>query len=83
MFNNMSLDQFLWMSEAEGIMENTSTRQTRVNAAINDFIEAARAGLNIDDSDIQAVILEDYDLEDLTKKESDHIAKKVRKAIYG
>lgn len=82
MFNNMSLDQFLWMSEAEGVTEHTSTRQTRVNAAINDFVAVARNGLNIDDPDMQAVILEDYDLEDLTDKEANYIATRVREEIY-
>ena len=78
----MKLDQFLWMSEAEGITENTSTRQTRLNAAIKDFILAARAGLNIDNEDIQAVIFEDYGLEDISTKEANKIAEKVRKALY-
>ena len=78
----MKLDYFLYMSEAEGITENTSTRETRLNAAINDFIAVARNGLNIDDPDMQAAILEDYDLEDLTDKEANYIATRVRKEIY-
>ena len=78
----MDLGYFLYMSEAEGITANTSTRQTRLNAAINDFVAAARCGKDIDDPDLQAVILEDYNLEDLTSTEADYIATKVKKAIY-
>ena len=74
---------FLYMAEAEGITSITSTRQTRINAAIKDFILAAKNGLNINNHDIQETILEEYNLEDLSSKESEYIAKTVMKKIRG
>ena len=74
----MELSQFLYLSEAEGITSNTDTRLTRLNAAAKDFIDFARRGLNIDNPDIQAAILEDYDLDDLTEKEAEYIVRQVK-----
>ena len=80
MFNvNSSYTRF--MAEAEGDTSITSTRETKINAAIKDFIMVAKTGLDIDDPNIQTAILEDYDLESLTKEEADYIAKEVRKRL--
>lgn len=77
----MKLDYFLYMAEAEGIESVTSTRQTRIEAAIKDFIIMAKAGYNINDNDIQATILGDHNIGDVTKYECEYIARKVGGAI--
>lgn len=74
----MKLDYFLYMSEAEGITDFVDTRESRINATIKDFVMMAKKGYNIDNDDIQAAILEDYNLQDISTKEANYIARKVR-----
>ena len=76
----MKLDYFLYMNEAEGT-GLVDTRTARINAAIKDFILMAKKGYNIDDDNIQAVILEDHHIEDITLEECTYIAKKVNERI--
>lgn len=76
----MRLDYFLYMNEAEGT-GFVDTRTARIEAAIKDFIKMAKAGYNIDRDDIQTAILEDHNIENVTTKECEYIARKVRKAI--
>jgi hypothetical protein len=78
----MKLDYFLFMSEAEGIESVTTTRQTRINAAIKDFIMMARKGYDINSDDIQAVILEDHHIQDISEKECEYIARAVERNTY-
>lgn len=73
----MRLDYFLYMNEAEGT-GLVNTRQARIEAAIKDFVMMAKKGYNIDNDDIQAAILEDYNLQDISTKEANYIARKVR-----
>lgn len=77
----MKLDYFLYMAEASGCDNWVSTRQTRINAAINDFIKIARAGYNINDSTIQDTVLKNHNIEDLSAKESNYIAETVKKFL--
>ena len=77
----MKLNYFLYMAEAEGIESVTSTRKTRIEAAIKDFIMMAKNGYNINDDDIQAVILEDHNIANLTTEECEYIAKRVEKIL--
>lgn len=74
----MKLDYFLYMSEAEGVTDFVDTRESRINAAIKDFVMMAKKGYNIDNDDVQAAILEDYNLQDISTKEANYIARKVR-----
>ena len=74
----MKLDYFLYMSEAEGVTDFVDTRESRINAAIKDFVIMAKKGYNIDNDDVQAAILEDYNLQDISTKEANYIARKVR-----
>ncbi len=76
----MKLDYFLYMNEAEGT-GLVDTRTAHINAAIKDFILMAKKGHNINDDDIQAVILEDHHIEDITPEECAYIAKKVSERI--
>lgn len=69
------------MAEAEGFDDLVTTREARINAAIKDFIMMAKKGYNIDNDDIQAVILEDHKLQDISTKEAEYIARKVRSKI--
>lgn len=78
----MKLDYFLYMAEAEGHDELVSTRTARINAAIKDFILMAKNGYNIDNDDIQATILSDHNIGDITRKEAEYIAKEVRKRVF-
>lgn len=71
------LNYFLYMAEAEGVESVTSTRATRIEAAIKDFIMMARKGYNINDDDIQAAILGDHNIGDVTEHECEYIARKV------
>lgn len=77
----MKLDYFLYMAEAEGIESVTSTRRTHIEAAIKDFIKKARAGLDINNSNIQEMVLESHNLTNLTKHEKEYIARKVSNAF--
>ena len=77
----MKLNYFLYMAEAEGVESITSTRKTRIEAAIKDFIMMAKNGYNINDDDIQAVILKDHNITDATPAECEYIARKVGGAI--
>ena len=74
----MKLNYFLYMAEAEGFDDLVTTREARINAAIKDFIMMAKNGYNIDNDDIQAAILEDHKLQDISTKEAEYIARKVR-----
>ena len=76
----MKLDYFLYMNEAEGTGW-VDTRTASINAAIKDFIMMAKAGYNINDDDIQAAILEDHNITDITKKECEYIARKVEEKL--
>ena len=77
----MKLNYFLYMAEAEGVESVTSTRKTRIEAAIKDFIMMAKNGHNINNDDIQAIILEDHNIADITPTECEYIARKVEGAI--
>ena len=76
----MRLDYFLYMNEAEGT-GLVNTRQARIEAAIKDFIMMVKAGYNINDDDIQTSILENHNIENVTKHECEYIARKVNKVI--
>lgn len=73
---NMKLNYFLYMNEAEGT-GLVNTRAGRIEATIKDFIMMAKAGHNINDDDIQTAILEDHNIENVTPKECEYIAKRV------
>ena len=77
----MKLNYFLYMAEAEGFDDLVTTREARINAAIKDFIMMAKNGYNIDNDDIQAAILEDHKLQDISTKEAEYIARKVRSKL--
>lgn len=74
-----NLNYFLYMAEVEGINTITSTRLTKLNKIVKDFIIFARRGFDIEDPHIQDIILEANDLEDITEKEAQYVARKVRK----
>ncbi len=74
------LDYFLYMNEAEGTSW-VDTRSARIEAAIKDFIMMAKAGHNINDDDIQAAILEDHNIGNVTTHECEYIARKVGSAF--
>ena len=74
---------FLYMAEAEGVTSITSTRQTRINAAIKDFTSELKRGSNINDDFVQTMILKKYNLEDISDKEAAYIARKVRQKAGG
>lgn len=78
----MKLDYFLYMAEAEGHDELVSTRTARINAAIKDFILMAKNGYNINNDDIQAAILSEHNIGNITTKEARYIAKEVEKEIF-
>ena len=78
----MRLDYFLYMAEKEGHDELISTRAARINAAIEDFILIAKNGYNINNDDIQAAILSDHNIGNITRKEAEYIAKEVEKRIF-
>lgn len=70
-----------FMAEAEGIESITSTRQTRINAAIKDFIIIKNEGYDINDKENQDFILEKHNIKDITQEESEYIARKVMEEI--
>ena len=81
MFNN--LPYFLYMAEAEGMPDVVNTRTSRINAIINDFVKAARAGDNINDADIQNTIFakNNVDTDTLTEREKHEIARRVENLL--
>ena len=78
---NIDSPYFRFMAEAGGVTSITSTRQTYINAAINDFVAIAKNGLDIDNHDIQEIVLKDNHLENITSAESQYIAEAVRKKL--
>jgi len=77
----MKLDYFLYMAESEGLNEIVTTRRTKINAIINDFIAAAKNGYDINNIDFQNFIFNKYNFENLTTKESQYIVQAVQKRI--
>ena len=77
----MKLNYFLYMAESEGLNEIVTTRRTKINAIINDFITAAKNGYDINNIDFQNYIFNKYDFKNLTTKESQYIAQAVQKRI--
>ena len=77
----MKLDYFLYMAEAEGCDNLVNTRSARIKAAIKDFIMMAKEGYDINDDDIQAAILGDHNIGNVTEKECEYIARKVKNAL--
>ena len=75
----MELGYFLYMAESEGLSNITTTRKTKINAIINDFIAAAKNGYDINNINLQNFIFNKYNLEDLTAKETQYIAETVQK----
>ena len=76
----MRLDYFLYMNEAEGT-GLVDTRTARIEAAIKDFVKMAKAGYDINNDDVQTAILRDHNIENVSLKECDYIAKKVKKIM--
>lgn len=76
----MKLDYFLYMNEAESTGW-VDTRSARINAAIKDFIRMAKEGYDINDDDIQAAILSDHRIQDVSFNECEYIARKVGGAV--
>ena len=73
----MRLDYFLYMAEAEGHDNLVNTRTARINAAVKDFVSAARAGKNINSGFVQEEILSNHNLDNITEAEKDYIARQV------
>lgn len=73
MLNN--LPYFLYMTEA--------TRISHINAIINDFIEAANAGDDINDIGVQEHIFakNNINMETLTEREKHEIARRVENLL--
>ena len=76
----MKLDYFLYINEAEGTGW-VDTRTARIEAAIKDFILMKKAGYDINNDDIQAAILGDHNIGNITTTECEYIARKVNKVI--
>lgn len=76
----MKLDYFLYMNEAESTGW-VDTRAARIEAAIKDFIMMKKAGYDINNDDIQAAILSNHNIGNVTKHECEYIARKVNKVI--
>lgn len=77
----MRLDYFLYMAEASGLDNLVSTRESAINATINDFVSMANRGYNINDDDIQTMIFDRHNLQDLSEKEIQRIIRKVNARI--
>lgn len=79
----MDLPYFLYMAESEGMTGVVNTRTARINAVINDFIKAARAGDNINDMRVQRTIFakNNIDIETLTEREKHEIATRVKNLL--
>ena len=77
----MRLDYFLYMAEASGLDNLVSTRESAINATINDFVSMANRGYNINDDDIQTMIFDRHNLQDLSEKEIQRIIRKVNAKI--
>lgn len=78
----MRLDYFLYMAEKEGHDELISTRTARINATIEDFVLMAKNGYNINNDNIQAAILNDHNIDNITTKEINYITREVEKRIF-
>lgn len=72
---------FLYMAETEGIESVTSTRRTKINAVIKDFVSYHHRGYNI--NHIKAEVLSMHGLDEnlLTDAEAAYIVREVEKRI--
>lgn len=77
----LKLDQFLFMAEAEGVDSWVSTDVAKINASINDFISAARNGIDINSEYEQNKILRKHglSLNSISDKQKDYIAQEVNR----
>jgi hypothetical protein len=75
----MKLDYGLFMGEAEGFLD---TRESRINAVINDFVAGARRGEDINDGIFQFDVFSNNDLDDVTSAELDRIKRAVENRLY-
>ncbi len=75
----LKLDYFLYMAEKEGLVDIVSTKESRINAAINAFIKMAEYGYDI--NYYAEEILEKYDLNSLSDEEYDYIKHKVEETL--
>lgn len=62
---------------------STSPRDESINAAISDFVSLARAGENINNSELQDAVFYYNDLENLSMIEKDYIRRTVERKING
>lgn len=76
----MKLSYGLYMAEAETGYLNT--RDSRFNALINDFVVAAKSGMDINDYNIQQELFNKNDLNDLSSKEEVKLIKEVEKRLW-
>ncbi|MBR3674004.1 MAG: hypothetical protein IKN65_07015 [Clostridia bacterium] len=79
----LKLDQFLFLSEAEGVDSWVSTDVAKINASINDFIKAYHNGYDINDADIQDAILRKHglSLNSISDRQMNYIAQQVEKRV--
>jgi hypothetical protein len=75
----MRLDYGLYMAEAEGLLD---TRESRINAVINDFVTGARRGEDINDGEFQFIVFDKHDLNDATPAELNRIKRAVEHRLY-
>lgn len=79
----LKLDQFLFLSEAEGVDSWVSTDVAKINASINDFIKAYHNGYDINDVDVQDTILRKHglSLNSISDRQMNYIAQQVEKRV--
>lgn len=79
----LKLDQFLFLSEAEGVDSWVSTDVAKINASINDFIKAYHSGYDINDADVQDTILRKHglSLNSISDRQMNYIAQQVEKRV--
>lgn len=77
----LKLDQFLFLSEAEGVDSWVSTDTAKINASINDFISAVRRGIDINDEYEQDKILRKHglSLNSISDRQKNYIAQEVNR----
>lgn len=70
-----------FMAEAEGVESIASTRQTHINAAINDFVSLARRGEDINQCKSQVFNRHNLSESSLSSRECKYIKREVMKRV--
>lgn len=72
---------FLYMAESSGLDDLVTTKEARINAAINDFVAFARKGYDINDMVEDILNKHNLDIDELSDRECARIKREVERRV--